>query len=134
MFEEGVDILFKAFAGEPLAHRGNFWTIPPEVPYRGYTLKEITLVPAPEGLPVECWQPIQSSSERAFDFMARYGIGGGSAEVVPSSGTCSASRRLTRDGASSSNWASGWRSATSSTSRRPASRRSARLHGTTKRA
>jgi hypothetical protein len=37
------------------------------VPYRGYTLKEITLVPAPERLPVECWQPIQSGSERAFD-------------------------------------------------------------------
>ena len=58
--------------------------IPPEVPYRGYTLKEITLVPAPERLPVECWQPIQSGSERAFDLMAKYGIsgviGGGSAE------------------------------------------------------
>jgi alkanesulfonate monooxygenase SsuD/methylene tetrahydromethanopterin reductase-like flavin-dependent oxidoreductase (luciferase family) len=54
------------------------------VPYRGYTLKEITLVPAPERLPVECWQPIQSGSEQAFDFMAKYGIcgiiGGGSAE------------------------------------------------------
>ena len=54
------------------------------MPYRGYTLKEITLIPAPERLPVECWQPIQSGSERAFDFMAKYGIsgviGGGSAE------------------------------------------------------
>jgi alkanesulfonate monooxygenase SsuD/methylene tetrahydromethanopterin reductase-like flavin-dependent oxidoreductase (luciferase family) len=42
------------------------------------------LVPAPERLPVECWQPIQSGSERAFDFMAKYGIrgviGGRSAE------------------------------------------------------
>jgi hypothetical protein len=37
--------------------------IPPEVPDRGYTLKEITLVPAPERLPVECWQLIQSGSE-----------------------------------------------------------------------
>jgi len=37
-------------------------------------------VPAPERLPVECWQPIQSGSERAFEFMAKYGIGGGSAE------------------------------------------------------
>src|SRR6202042_3813343 len=46
--------------------------------------KEITLVPAPDRLPVECWQPIQSGSERAFDFMAKHGIsgmiGGGSAE------------------------------------------------------
>ena len=84
IFEEGVDILFKAFEGKPFSHKGKYYTIPPEVPYRGYTLKEITLVPAPERLPVECWQPIQSGSERAFDFMAKHGIcgviGGGSAE------------------------------------------------------
>ena len=83
MFGEGVEALFKAFAGEPFSHWGKYWTIPPEVPYRGFTLKEITLVPAPERQPVECWQPIQSGSERAFDFMAKYGIrgviGGGSA-------------------------------------------------------
>src|SRR5262249_2455675 len=60
LFEEGVDILFKAFEGKPFSHKGKYYTIPPEVPYRGYTLKEITLVPAPERLPVECWQPIQS--------------------------------------------------------------------------
>src|SRR5205085_6845922 len=74
----------KAFEGKPLSHKGKYFTIPPEVPYRGYSLKEITLVPAPERLPVECWQPIQSGSDRAFDFMAKYGIngviGGGSAE------------------------------------------------------
>jgi len=84
MFEEGVDIIFKAFEGKPFSHKGKFYTIPPEVPYRGYTLKEITLVPGPEHLPVECWQPIQSGSDRAFDFMAKHGIcgviGGGSAE------------------------------------------------------
>src|SRR6201993_2117421 len=84
MFEEGVEVLFRAFEGKPFSHQGKYYTIPPEVPYRGYTLKEITLVPAPERLPVECWQPIQSGSERAFDFMAKYGIsgviGGGSAE------------------------------------------------------
>jgi alkanesulfonate monooxygenase SsuD/methylene tetrahydromethanopterin reductase-like flavin-dependent oxidoreductase (luciferase family) len=84
IFEEGVDILFKAFEGKPFSHQGKYYTIPPEVPYRGYTLQEITLVPGPERLPVECWQPIQSGSERAFDFMAKHGIngviGGGSAE------------------------------------------------------
>jgi hypothetical protein len=62
----------KAFEGKPFSHQGKYWTIPPEVPYRGYTLNEITLVPAPERLPVECWQPIQSGSERAFDFIAKY--------------------------------------------------------------
>ncbi len=84
MFEEGVDICFKAFNQESFSHKGKYYTIPPEVPYRGYTLKEITLVPRPERLPVECWQPIQSGSTRAFDFMAKHGIsgviGGGSAE------------------------------------------------------
>jgi alkanesulfonate monooxygenase SsuD/methylene tetrahydromethanopterin reductase-like flavin-dependent oxidoreductase (luciferase family) len=84
IFEEGVDIVFKAFEGKPFSHKGKYYTIPPEVPYRGYTLKEISLIPAPERLPVECWQPIQSGSDRAFDFMAKHGIsgmiGGGSAE------------------------------------------------------
>jgi hypothetical protein len=46
--EEGVEILFKAFEGKPFSHKGKYYTIPPEVPYRGYMLKEITLVPAPE--------------------------------------------------------------------------------------
>ncbi len=84
LFEEGVDIVFKAFNEERFSHKGEYYTLPPEVPYRGYTLKEITLVPRPMRLPVECWQPIQSGSARAFDFMAKHGIsgviGGGSAE------------------------------------------------------
>jgi alkanesulfonate monooxygenase SsuD/methylene tetrahydromethanopterin reductase-like flavin-dependent oxidoreductase (luciferase family) len=84
MFEEGCDLIFKAFNEKSFSHKGRFWTCPPEVPYRGYTLKEITLVPRPLKLPVECWQPIQSGSDRAFDFMAKHGIcgviGGGSAE------------------------------------------------------
>ena len=84
IFEEGVEIIFKAFEGKPFSHKGKYFTIPPEVPYRGYDLKKITLVPAPDHYPVECWQPIQSGSQRAFDFMAKHGIngviGGGSAE------------------------------------------------------
>jgi alkanesulfonate monooxygenase SsuD/methylene tetrahydromethanopterin reductase-like flavin-dependent oxidoreductase (luciferase family) len=47
-------------------------------------MKEITLVPRPMNLPVECWQPIQGGTERALDFMAKHGIkgtiGGGVAE------------------------------------------------------
>jgi alkanesulfonate monooxygenase SsuD/methylene tetrahydromethanopterin reductase-like flavin-dependent oxidoreductase (luciferase family) len=84
LFEEQVDIIFKAFNSESFSHRGKHYTLPPEVPYRGYTLKELTLVPRPARLPVECWQPIQSGSQRALDFMAKHGIGGviggGSAE------------------------------------------------------
>jgi alkanesulfonate monooxygenase SsuD/methylene tetrahydromethanopterin reductase-like flavin-dependent oxidoreductase (luciferase family) len=84
LFEEQVEIIFKAFNEESFSHRGKHYTLPPEVPYRGYALKELTLVPRPVKRPVECWQPIQSASERALDFMARMGIqgvvGGGSAE------------------------------------------------------
>ena len=84
LFEEGCDVIFKAFNNEKFSHKGRFFTIPPQVPYRGYTLKELTLVPRPTQRPVECWQPIQSGSDRAFDFMAKHGmsgvIGGGSAE------------------------------------------------------
>jgi alkanesulfonate monooxygenase SsuD/methylene tetrahydromethanopterin reductase-like flavin-dependent oxidoreductase (luciferase family) len=84
LFEEQVDIVFKAFNEESFSHKGKHYTLPPEVPYRGYTLKELTLVPRPLRLPVECWQPIQGGSQRALDFMAKHGIqgmvGGGSAE------------------------------------------------------
>jgi alkanesulfonate monooxygenase SsuD/methylene tetrahydromethanopterin reductase-like flavin-dependent oxidoreductase (luciferase family) len=84
LFEEQVDIIFKAFHEESFAHKGKHYTLPPEVPYRGYQLKELTLVPRPLRRPVECWQPIQGGSERALDFMAKHGIqglvGGGSAE------------------------------------------------------
>jgi alkanesulfonate monooxygenase SsuD/methylene tetrahydromethanopterin reductase-like flavin-dependent oxidoreductase (luciferase family) len=84
LFEEQVDIIFKAFNEESFSHQGKHYTLPPEVPYRGYTLKELTLVPRPERLPVECWQPIQGGTQRALDFMAKHGIcgviGGGSAE------------------------------------------------------
>ena len=45
--------------------------------------EEITLVPRPKTLPVECWQPVVSASPRALDFMAKHGIkgiiGGGAA-------------------------------------------------------
>jgi len=84
LFEEQVEILFKSFNSESFSHQGKHYTLPPEVPYRGYQLKELTLVPRPPRLPVECWQPIQGGSERALDFMAKHGIqglvGGGSAE------------------------------------------------------
>jgi alkanesulfonate monooxygenase SsuD/methylene tetrahydromethanopterin reductase-like flavin-dependent oxidoreductase (luciferase family) len=84
LFEEQVEIIFKAFNNESFSHKGKHYTLPPEVPYRGYTLKELTLVPRPARLPVECWQPIQGGTQRALDFMAKYDIcgviGGGSAE------------------------------------------------------
>jgi len=84
LFEEQVDIIFKSFNEASFSHKGKHYTLPPEVPYRGYTLKELTLVPRPMRLPVECWQPIQGGTGRAMEFMAKHGIqgmvGGGSAE------------------------------------------------------
>ena len=83
LFEEQTEIIFKAFNQKSFSHRGKHYTIPPEVPYRGYDLKEITLVPRPKYLPVETWQPIVSASPRGLNFMAKYGIkgviGGGAA-------------------------------------------------------
>jgi alkanesulfonate monooxygenase SsuD/methylene tetrahydromethanopterin reductase-like flavin-dependent oxidoreductase (luciferase family) len=84
LFEESVDIIFKAFNNDSFSHEGKNYTLPARVPYRGYDLSELTLVPRPLRLPVECWQPIQGGSARALDFMAKHGIqgliGGGSAE------------------------------------------------------
>ncbi|MCY4566289.1 MAG: LLM class flavin-dependent oxidoreductase, partial [Gammaproteobacteria bacterium] len=84
LFEEQVEIIFKAFNEESWSHQGKYYNLPPEVPYRGYTLKELTLVPRPTKLPVECWQPIQGGTQRALDFMVKHNIkgiiGGGVAE------------------------------------------------------
>ena len=90
LFEEQVEIVFKAFNEPSFSHCGKYYTIPPDVPYRGYDLKEITLVPRPMKLPVECWQPIVSASQRGMDFMAKHGIkgviGGGAATGGASAG------------------------------------------------
>jgi alkanesulfonate monooxygenase SsuD/methylene tetrahydromethanopterin reductase-like flavin-dependent oxidoreductase (luciferase family) len=86
LFEEQVEIIFKAFNEESFSHAGKHYRLPPPVPYRGYTLKEITLVPRPVNRPVECWQPIVSANPRGLDFMVRHGIkgavGGGAATMA----------------------------------------------------
>ena len=85
LFEEQVEIIFKAFTNDRFTHRGKHYTLPPEVPYRGYALKDITLVPRPVSRPVETWQPVVSASPRGLDFMVKYGIkgavGGGAATM-----------------------------------------------------
>ena len=83
LFEEQVDIIFKALNEPAFSHHGKHYDIPPRVPYRGYELEEITLVPRPLTRPVECWQPIVSGSQRGLDFMVKHGmkgfVGGGAA-------------------------------------------------------
>jgi alkanesulfonate monooxygenase SsuD/methylene tetrahydromethanopterin reductase-like flavin-dependent oxidoreductase (luciferase family) len=76
LFEEQFEIIMKAFREESFSHHGTHYTLPPAVPYRGYQLKEISLVPRPIHRPVEVWQPIVSGTERAFNFMAQHGIKG----------------------------------------------------------
>ena len=76
IFEEQVEVIMKAFHEDSFSYQGKHYQIPPEVPYRGYTLKELTLVPRPKYQPVECWQPMVSSSQRAMDFMAKHDIQG----------------------------------------------------------
>jgi len=84
LFEEQVDIIFKAFSNERFSHKGKHYTLPPEVPYRGYQLKDLTLVPRPIHSR-ECWQPIVSANPRGLDFMVKHGIkgsvGGGAATM-----------------------------------------------------
>jgi len=97
LFEEQVEIIFKSFNQRAFSHQGKYYTLPPQVPYRGYDLQEITLVPRPKTLPVECWQPVVSASPRALDFMAKHGIngiiGGGAAQAEPPRRSCTPSVR-----------------------------------------
>ncbi len=74
LFEEQMEVLLKCFNEESWSHRGKHYTIPPEVPYRGYTLREITCVPRPVNRPVEIWQPIASG--KTLEYIATRGIKG----------------------------------------------------------
>ncbi|MBM3943161.1 MAG: LLM class flavin-dependent oxidoreductase [SAR202 cluster bacterium] len=84
LFEEQVEIVLKALKQPSFSHHGKYYDLPPKVPYRGYELEELTLVPRPRTQNFECWQPIQGATQRAMDFMAKHGIkgviGGGVAE------------------------------------------------------
>lgn len=85
LFEEQVEIILKSFNEESFAHEGKRYTLPPRVPYRGYELETLTVVPRPLHRPVETWQPIVSANPRGLDFMVRHGIkgavGGGAATM-----------------------------------------------------
>ena len=73
-FEEQMEVILKVFNEDSFSHHGKYFNIPPDVPYRGHQLKEITLVPRPANLPVEIWQPIASG--RSLEYIARKGIKG----------------------------------------------------------
>jgi alkanesulfonate monooxygenase SsuD/methylene tetrahydromethanopterin reductase-like flavin-dependent oxidoreductase (luciferase family) len=73
-FEEQMEIILKCFNEESFSYQGKHFTIPAPVPYRGYDLKEITVVPRPIHRPVEIWQPIVSG--RTLEYVAKMGIKG----------------------------------------------------------
>ena len=134
MFEEQVDVIFKAFNEESFSHHGKHYTIPPKVPYRGYELEEITLVPRPKHLPVECWQPIVSANPRGLDFMVKHGIRGivGAARRCWARGRWSATAMRSPAPASRRSSARGSAWGSTSTSRTAGSRRCARRRPTTR--
>jgi len=74
LFEEQMEVLLKAFNEESFSHHGKHYQIPPPVEYRGYTLREVTLVPRPIHRPVEIWQPIASG--KTLPYIAQRGIKG----------------------------------------------------------
>jgi alkanesulfonate monooxygenase SsuD/methylene tetrahydromethanopterin reductase-like flavin-dependent oxidoreductase (luciferase family) len=73
LFEEQVEVILKAFNQEFFSHEGKHYKIPAKVPYRGYELEKISLVPRPTH-PVEIWQPLVSGNPKGVDFMAKMGI------------------------------------------------------------
>ena len=74
LFEEQIEIILTAFREESFSYQGKHFQIPAKVPYRGYELEKLTLVPRPLNQPVEVWQPLVSGNPRGIDFMAKMGI------------------------------------------------------------
>ncbi len=72
LFEEQLQLLLTCFNEPEFNFKGKFYQCPPPVEYRGYKLKDITMVPRPKNLPVEIWMPIASG--KTIDMMARYGL------------------------------------------------------------
>ena len=74
LFEEQVEVILKAFTQESFSHQGKHFNFPAKVPYRGYQLEKLSLVPRPRQQPVDIWQPLVSGTPRGIEFMAKMGI------------------------------------------------------------
>ena len=72
IFEERLQLMLKCFNEERFHHKGKYYEVPPPVPYRGYELKDITMVPRPKHLPVEICMPI--AQRQTIDMIAQYGL------------------------------------------------------------
>ncbi len=71
-FEEQLRLLLTCFDEQSFHFKGKYYEAPPPVDYRGYRLKDITMVPRPKHLPVEVWMPVASG--KTIDMMAQYGL------------------------------------------------------------
>src|SRR5262245_40472282 len=72
LFEEQLQLMLTCFNDQQFHHKGKFYEAPPPVEYRGYRLKDITMVPRPKHLPVDIYMPIASG--KTIDLMAKYGL------------------------------------------------------------
>ena len=67
LFEEQLRLLLTCFNEQSFHFKGKYYEAPPPVDYRGYRLKDITMVPRPKHLPVEIWMPIASGKTIEHD-------------------------------------------------------------------
>ena len=74
LFEEQMEIIFKCFNEDSFTHEGKHYSLPAHVPFRGYEVQDITMVPKPITTPVEIWQPVASG--RTLEYIARKGSKG----------------------------------------------------------
>ena len=106
LFEEQVEIILTAFKEDSFSYEGKYYQIPAKVPYRGYQLEKLTLVPRPQRQPVEVWQPLVSGNPRASILWPRWAYGR-SSPITPSppwgnASPCIATLRQLTDG--TCNW------------------------------
>jgi alkanesulfonate monooxygenase SsuD/methylene tetrahydromethanopterin reductase-like flavin-dependent oxidoreductase (luciferase family) len=71
-FEEQLQLLLTCFNEDSFHFKGKHFEAPPPMQYRGYEVKDITMVPRPKHLPVEIYMPVASGS--TIEMMAKYGL------------------------------------------------------------
>ena len=125
LFEEQVEIIFKAFNAAVVLARRQALHASARVPYRGYDSEGSHRWCRGRAPPVECWQPIQARTPRGLDFMAKHGIkgliGGGAAEGGAMRAVVEGYRDAQRRAGRELRWARG--SASGSTSSLPRRKR-----------
>jgi alkanesulfonate monooxygenase SsuD/methylene tetrahydromethanopterin reductase-like flavin-dependent oxidoreductase (luciferase family) len=74
LFREQIEVMLEAFEQDSFSHHGRFYSIPAQVPFRGYQPTDVSLVPRPVNRPVEVWQAIASG--KSIPFMVQHRIKG----------------------------------------------------------